>query len=348
MPRNLPRSVRENIEKCQMSTISAVETYNRPGRRFRTAQFLVMIMIAWTALFHAIFFRRNINPWYKRGSRYERIDGEPKHWSLSECLSKHYRTQQPPERKNLEFLLGLRNKIEHRHIPELDPSLYGECQAALLNLEELLVKEFGEKYSLEDQLAISLQFSSVVPEEKRRATRALAMNTARSVKEYIEMYRGNLPSTVLSSMKYSFNVFLVPKVANRKGAADAAVEYIRVDEASTEQLDRLEKLNVLIREKKIPIANLELIRPTLVIDKVNEISKFKLTLNSHTDLWRHYKVRPKTGSSKPEKCETDFCVYDKAHSDYLYTNAWIRRCQDICNNKELFRSIIKRDPIPNL
>jgi len=348
MPRGLPKAVKDNIEKCQMSALAAVEAYNRPGKRFRTAQYLVMIVIAWTALFHAFFYRKGTKPWYKaRNGRFVRIDGDPKHWELSECLKQYYANASPPERQNLEFLLGLRNKIEHRHLPELDASLYGECQAALLNLEQLMVEKFGEKYAFEEQLAVSLQFSSVVPEEKRKVSRALAANEAKSVKEYIENFRGNLPSTVLSSMKYSFNVFLVPKVANREKAADAAVEFIRVDEASPEELSRLEKLNVLIREKKIPIANLDLYRPGSVIEKVNESAAYKLTINSHADLWRHFGVRPPTGAENPEQCQADYCVRDEAHNDYLYTEAWVKRCVDVCNSEERFREITGRDPTPN-
>ena len=132
MPRGLPQAVKDNIEKCQMSALAAVESYNRPGKRFRTAQFLVMIIIAWTALFHAIFYRRNIKPWFKaRNGRYIRVDGDPKHWDITECLKQYYGSDNPPVRKNLEFLVGLRNKIEHRHLPELDASLYGECQAEM-------------------------------------------------------------------------------------------------------------------------------------------------------------------------------------------------------------------------
>jgi hypothetical protein len=198
-----------------------------------------MIVIAWTAFFHAVFFRRKIKPWYKsQNGRFVKIDGEPKHWDLSECLAKYFGSDNPPVRRNLEFLIELRNKIEHRHLPQLDPSLYGECQAALLNLEEIMVDIFGEKYALVDQLAISLQFSRMIPTEKRNATRALATREAKSVTEYIEKFRGRLPSTVLNSMKYSFNVYLAPKVANRASAADAAVNFIRVDEASNEELKR--------------------------------------------------------------------------------------------------------------
>ena len=348
MPRGLPKAVKDNIEKCQMSALAAVEAYNRPGKRFRTAQYLVMIVIAWNALLHAIFYRKGTKPWYRaRNGRFTRIDGDPKHWDLSECLKQYYGNSSPPERRNMEFLIGLRNKIEHRHLPELDASLYGECQAALLNLEELMVSCFGDKYGLEDQLAVSLQFSSVVPDEKRRAAKALATAETKSVKEYIETFRGSLPSTVLSSMKYSFNVFLVPKISNRKSAADAAVEFIRVDEASEEELQRLEKLNVLIREKKIPIANLDMYKPSIVIERVNETSACKLTINSHTDFWRHFGVRPPTGADNPEQCQTDYCVYDEAHNDYLYTEAWVRRCLDVCNSADRFEEITGREPTIN-
>jgi hypothetical protein len=345
MPRGLPQAVKENLEKCQLATLAAVEAYNRPGRSFRTAQFLVMIVIAWTALFHAVYYKRNTKPWYKlRNGRFERIDGDPKHWDLSECLKRYYTATMPPERKNLEFLIGLRNKIEHRHLPELDPSLYGECQASLLNLEELLVATFGAKYAMAEQLAVSLQFSAVVPPEKKRAARATAINNARSVKEYIETFRGNLPATVLSSMKYSYNVFLVPKVSNRQSASDAAVEFIKVNEASPEELKRLEKLNVLIREKKIPIANLDLYKPSAVVQKINQACPHVVSLNAHSNAWRHFGVRPGPGSAAPEQCRTEYCVYDEAHGDYLYTQAWVNKCTQAFSHADTFREITGRTP----
>ena len=241
MSRGLPKQVRENLDKCREAVIAAVEVYNRPGPRFRTAQYLVLITIAWTALFHAIFYRQGKRPWYRRKTpgkavRYVKVDGDPKHWDLAECLKQFHGGANPAERKNLEFLLGLRNKIEHRHLPHLDASLYGECPAALMNFEDMIVSEFGKRYALSEQLAVSLQFSRITPPEKKKAAQVLASSSVKSVKDYVERFRGSLPSTVLTSMKYSFNVFLVPRVANRKSVADAAVEFVKVDEASPEEL----------------------------------------------------------------------------------------------------------------
>jgi hypothetical protein len=91
-----------------------------------------------------------------------------------------------------------------------------------------------------------------------------------------------LPSSTLNSTKYSFNVYLVPKVANRKQFADPAVEFIKVDEARPEELERLERLNVLIKEKHIPISNLDLIKPSEVVAKVKATIPYRFTMGSHT------------------------------------------------------------------
>ena len=50
MPKGLSSVVRDNLEKCRSAAIAAVDVYNRPGPRFRTAHYIVLIIIAWTAL----------------------------------------------------------------------------------------------------------------------------------------------------------------------------------------------------------------------------------------------------------------------------------------------------------
>lgn len=350
MSKGLPRSVRDNIEKCRAAAISAVDVYNRPGPQFRTALYIVLIVMAWTALFHAIFYKKHINPWYKKpgvkpkGDRYVRVNGDPRHWELSECIKQFYLGNNPPERKNLEFLIGLRNKIEHRHIPELDAGLYGECQSALLNLEELLASEFGAKYALAEQLAVALQFTQVIPAEKRKAAKALATSAVKSVKEYVEKFRGGLPSSTLNSTKYSFNVFLVPKVANRKELADNVIEFVKVDETNQAELGRLEKLNILIKEKHIPIANLDLYKPSQVVAKVQARLPHKFNVTGHTTVWQHFKVRPPSGSAKPEETNSRYCVYDAAHKDYLYTEAWIEKLVSDLVDPVTFQEITGNPP----
>lgn len=339
MSRGLPAPVKENLEKCKSAAMAAVEVYNRPGPRFRTAHYIVLIVMAWTALFHALFYKRHKKPWYQSKGRYMRVDGDPKHWELSECLKQYYGSDNPPERKNLEFLTGLRNKIEHRNLPELDAGLYGECQAALINLEELVCAHFGQKHAMADQLAVSLQFTSLTPAKKKEAAKLLAQKTSKNVKDYVETFRAGLPSSTLNSTKYSFNVFLVPKIANRKELADSVVEFIKVDEASPEELERLERLNILIKEKHVPISNLGLHKPGEIVKTVQASIPYRFNLNHHSFAWRHLKVRPSINAAKPEATNATYCIYDSVHNDYLYTDAWTKKLIAELSTEAGFRKV---------
>ena len=128
--RGLPSAVRLALEKARESALLAVEVYNKPGNTFRSGGYIVLMVIAWTALFHAVFFRRKTKPYYReKNRRYKRIDGDYKHWELDESLRQYFGSEVGhPVRRNLEFFIPLRNQIEHRSVPALDASIFGECQ----------------------------------------------------------------------------------------------------------------------------------------------------------------------------------------------------------------------------
>ena len=350
MPSKLPKLTKCNLEKCRAAAIAAVDSYNRPGPKFRTALFVVLIVVAWQAFFHAYFYKQKRKPWYqsrtsthKKGVRYEKVDGEPKHWELSKCLKEYFRDKNPPERKNLEFLLGLRNKIEHRHLPQLDPTLYGECQAALMNLEDYLVRHFGNQYGLQDSLYVSLQFSRIRPEEQKKAIKSLA-GEARTVMDYIKAFRGGLADDALNHPGYAYRVFLVPKIVNRENSADSAIEFVHFDDADEDQQATLRKMNVLIKDKHVHIANLDVKKPAEVVAKVSDSLPFVFNMHHHTTAWKHFKVRPETDSDQPQHTNSSYCVYDNAHKDYLYTKAWINKLISKLSDPTKFETIMGKSP----
>ena len=55
--RGLPRTVREGLDKARDSALLAVEVYNKPAVKFKSGGYITLMIIAWTSLFHAIFFR---------------------------------------------------------------------------------------------------------------------------------------------------------------------------------------------------------------------------------------------------------------------------------------------------
>ena len=351
MPKQLPKRSKSHLDKCRASAIAAVEVYNRPGATFRTPLYVVLIVMAWQGFFHAHFFKHGRKPWYETntsgkgsGVRYVKVDGEPKHWSLKTCVAEYFGESNPPVRKNLEFLVGLRNKIEHRDLPpELDATLYGECQAALMNLEDSLISEFGEAHGLGESLPLSLQFSRIKPREQHQALEKLAAS-ARNVLEYIHNFRTGLSEQILNDIGYSYRVFLVPKVANRANSADTAVEFVHLDQMDEEKRENVNKLTVLIKDRHQPVVNLDRKKPSQVVDAVSKKIPYVFKVHHHTALWKKLGVRPETRSNNPEHTQQQYCVYDSVHKDYLYSKEWTSMLIDELSDKDKFQQLTGRPP----
>lgn len=143
---NLRQGKAQNLlENSLNSALTAVETYNRPGSKFRLENYIVLMIIAWTKLFHA-YFQSTIGEKYfykEKHGHYKIIDGDKKAWELSECIKNYQKTCDKADAlsnavvANLKLFIGIRNKIEHRFWDgtTLDIILFGECQALLYNFE---------------------------------------------------------------------------------------------------------------------------------------------------------------------------------------------------------------------
>ena len=350
MSRGLPKKVKSLLEKSREAALLAVEVYNKPNTTFRTGGYIVLMHIAWTSLFHAIFEREGVKYFYKEKNkrRYKRIEGEKKAWELKDCIRHYYKDKNPPERKNLEFFIKLRNKIEHRFLPQLDVDIFGECQAMLINYENLLVKEFGEKYALKENLVFTLQFSSYYQKEQQTAIRGKIAKEYENVKQFIEKYRHNLSPDVYADLRYSFRVFLIPKVGNRKSSSEVAIEFIKYDPDNPDEMKQYEKFIVAIKEKRI---GGDEYRAGEVAEQVYETLKdimpqgWKFNASTHhAKCWRYYKIRPKKGDPHPENTNKKYCYYDKPFDQYVYTQEWIDFLIEKLKDREEYKKIFGRYP----
>jgi hypothetical protein len=323
--RGLPSRVRQLLNKAKEAANLAVDVYNRPNTSFRTSAYIVLMIIAWTSLFHAIFERRK-TPYFfrKKGSRrFVKINGELKAWDLTTCLNEYYEDKNPPVRKNLEFFIELRNKIEHRFIPDLDPEVAGECQALLLNFENMLVATFGNRHALAGDLVFPLQFSQVRSAARATALRKLQATEFARIKAYVDKYRADLGAEVWKGTEFSFRVYLLPKLGNRPTSSDLAVEFVRYDESNPAEMEKYSRAVALIKEKQVPVANLGLLKASEVVRRVRESTGKHFTNYQHVQSWRFFHVRPTRGEPNPANCDSRYCFYDAAHGDYLYTDAWV-------------------------
>lgn len=350
MGRGLPKKVKSLLEKSREAALLAVEVYNKPNTAFRTGGYIVLMNIAWTSLFHAIFERQGIPYYYKENKRrYKKVDGERKAWELKECIRQYYKDKNPPERKNLEFFIKLRNKIEHRFLPQLDIDIFGECQAMLINYENLLVEEFGEKYALRENLVFTLQFSSYYQKEQQIAIKEKIAKEYEDVKWFIDKYRHNLSPEIYSDLRYSFKVFLIPKVGNRRSSSDVAIEFIKYDPNNPEEMKQYEKFIVAIKEKRVINDGF---KAGEVASKVYNALKDKMPQNwkfnasyHHAKCWKFYKIRPKkNGEKNPEKTNEKYCYYDKPFDQYVYTQEWIDFLIEELKDREKYKKIFGRYP----
>lgn len=323
--RGLPYEVKALLQKARESALLGVETYNRPTASFRSGAYIVLMVIAWTSLFHALFLRKRIKPFYrkKNSTRYETVDGEPKRWEVKECLQQYYKADNPAARKNLEFFIGLRNKIEHRSLVQLDPEIFGECQAMLLNFESLLISEFGERYAIRGGLTLALQFSRVAPRGQSTQAANSQVKAFRAVKQYVDSFRSSLSTDVLSDLAYSFKVFLVPKIGSHASKDAIAVEWVKFDPSRPEEMKQYEKLVAMIKPKEVQIANLGLKKPTHVANEVRQRLGRPFSTYDHKLCFEHFHVRPPGGAQDPSVCNAHFCIYDALHKDYCYRPEWV-------------------------
>lgn len=345
MAKRLKDIVYRLLDKSRESAIQAVASYNLPGTPFRSGNYIVLMVIAWTALLHAIFHDQGTKPYYRKNKagHFVRIDGEPKAWELSKCVKEYWEGKETPVTQNLEFFIKLRNKIEHRSMPELDPMIYGHCQALLLNYEDLLTQKFGNRYALNESLAFALQFSRNRKPEQLKAMRNQIRKEAEDIADFIDGFHLNLSSDIRQSLEYCFQVFLIPNVKNNPTSEALPIEFVKYDPDDPEQQEALEKFQVLIKDRHVPVANLGKYRPSGVVKEVKKaISPKYFSMHDHTQAWKHFEVRPPTDSETPEQCETKYCQWDKVNQTHIYTQDWVDLLIEKMANDDDYESIVGR------
>ncbi|MFN0278714.1 MAG: DUF3644 domain-containing protein [Pyrinomonadaceae bacterium] len=278
--------------------------------------------------------------------RYEIVDGERKAWELSKCI-RQFGKLNSAVTANLEFIIGLRNKIEHRHIDELTIGalVFGECQSLLYNYENVLIELFGQEYAVNENLAYSLQFSTMRTAEQKKSVKSYQSREATRIKEYVKNYREDLPEDVFLSQEFSIKLIQIPKVSNTS-RNDLAIEFVNWKDLSDEERAAYEKLEVLVKEKREVhgVANLGRVKPGSILKEVEEKTGIKLNHNDHRCLYYVFSVRPITEEHLPTDQTNDkYCVYDTVHEDYLYAPAWADFLVAVLSSGQLTMEVVKEN-----
>ncbi len=222
----------ELLAKAKEATLTAIKVFNDPLIKFKSETFIVLMMIGWTYLLHAHYRSQQIDyRYYEQGPKrrkYHRTKrGAYKYWELERCLNDSSCPIDSDTANNLRFLIGLRHEIEHQMTVGLDAYLSGRYQACILNFNQYLKQLFGDEHGLGGHLSYSLQFLELTEEQVSGLRPEAAIPTR--LKAYVAEFDGKLSEDQYNNPHYSYRLFFVRKLANRKGQADHIIEFIAPD-----------------------------------------------------------------------------------------------------------------------
>jgi hypothetical protein len=324
-----------------------VNLYNEAGQPRRLEAFFVHMHLAWLYLLHARFHRDEVDYHYRQpNGRFLRVDGERKTWELAKCIGERWPTENAV-RKNLELTVALRNKIEHRYEEAIAQYTAGYSQALLLNYEEELVQTFGVRYSLAQRLRFPVFLSALTPEgldQRLEAHRTVPSK----MRGFIAAFESGLDASIAGDHRYEFRVHLVPKLSP-KTEADLALTFVREEELTEDQkqafLDLGKTGRVIVRERLRDVRNLGLLKPKKAAQLIESELPFKFSVyGPFPKAWKRLKARPSKKDPHPERTDERYCIYDEAHGDYLYTQAFVAKVVRECSTRSGYRKLIGLSP----
>jgi hypothetical protein len=275
-------SVKEELlKKSREAALAAVQIFNNPHITFKSEIFIVLMVVAWTYLLHAHYREKGVEyRHFKQAGKRRRFQktrhGAFKHWELEHCLSVKECPVDRDCRNNLTFLIGLRHEIEHQMTTRIDDLISARFQACCLNYNETIKTLFGDRHGIEKDLSFSLQFSSLSEEQIERLSAHAGL--PRNIEKFIEGFDGPLTAEEYTSAKYSYRVIFVPKLVNKPGQADRAIEFIP---AGSEEAKKLNTAYAAIRETEK-----QKFKPGTIVEAMREKGYQGFNMSHHTNLWK--------------------------------------------------------------
>ncbi|MBI4181289.1 MAG: DUF3644 domain-containing protein [Chloroflexi bacterium] len=274
----------ELIRSSGEAALAAIQIYNNPLITFKTENFIVLMIIAWTYLLHAYYRAKRIEYRYyemsqnKKRRTFVRLDGQYKYWELSRCLNVEACPLDKDTKNNLLFLVGLRNQIEHSRAIELDTYLSGRYQACALNYNHYLKTLFGSKYELDEYLTYSIQFAEISDQQAS----VIAESEARiplSIRSYITQFDEFLSNEEFSSDRYSYRILFIKKLTGKRGQADRVIEYVDPDSDLAKNIAKEYWVQKEVEKPKYI--------PSQVINIAREAGFTSFGMHQHTQLWKN-------------------------------------------------------------
>ncbi|QXU55727.1 MULTISPECIES: DUF3644 domain-containing protein [Rhodococcus] len=320
----------------------AVDLYNRSGVERQLEAFIVHMSMGWLKLLQAHFEQaaKDIYIRNNRGHRVRHDDGGFKHRSLRD-LSNEFFDPNDPRKANLEFFTGLRNQIEHRYERDIAALIAGRTQAYLLNYEQTVVELFGEDEGLADELRFPLFLSSITGDAVA-SIKKVRERVPRGVVEWVQDFDTAIEAGIAEDQRYDFKVYLIPHTGT-KTEADAAMTFVRYDELTDDERAVVERVQTVIRDRKVPVSGADEYLPGQVVEQVDAQIDRPFTLHMHTQAWRYFGVRLPNGED-PYKTKSQFCYMNELVGKHVYTPAWVKYLVRKLSDNDVYDAVASWKP----
>jgi hypothetical protein len=306
----------ERLVRAREAMILAVQVFNGPSFHFKTELFAVCASIAWTYLMHEYYQRKGVTI----------VDDNGYSLSLSAMIDREDCPLSLGIKNNLRALKTIRDEVEHLLLRKSDFVWAPLFQACCLNFDKTLRGLFGEQLSLQKELSFALQFSRLDIEQIATVQK---YELSPQIEALDARLKENMHEQQLSDIEYKFRVVYTLDSATK---STSNIQFVHPgSEGATEIRNVLTKYK--IADDAYPY------KPSIVAELVAKKANKKFTPHNHTQAWRLFKIRPKSGAKQPENTNKDFCIYHSAHKDYTYSEKWIALLIEKVNTEVEFAKI---------
>ncbi len=271
----------ELIRSSREAALASIQIYNNPLITFKTENFIVLMIIAWTYLLHAYYRANRIEyRYYKTGKKrriFDKLNGQCKYWELSKCLKADDCPLDRDTKNNLQFLIGLRNQVEHSRATELDTFLSGRYQACALNYNHYLKKLFGNRYALDKYLSYSIQFAEMSYQQAMILAESES-SIPSSIKSYITQFDNALSDEEINSDRYSYRILFTKKLTGKRGQADRLIEFINPESTLAKNISKEYWVQKEVEKPKY--------LPSEVVKIAQEAGFTNFGIQRHAKLWK--------------------------------------------------------------
>ena len=270
----LHRQDDELIIKSREAMLFAVQAYNNPTTYFKSEMFIVSAVIGWLYLLHYHYKKNNIDIVDRdKNGIPKQINGKNKLFGLPRCLKDKACPLDKGTENNLNFLIGIRNQIEHEKTSNIDDAISAKLQQCCLNYNRFIKELVGESYGLDKKLSLALQFLYIDPMDKVQFNSTGVLSP--SVSSFITKFEEDMSEAEYNDPNYACRIAMFRKNENNKGNADVLCEIV----SSNSEME--ESLNVVFKDREP-----EKFLPSKIVSIIQNQEYGNFRMHEHTKLWK--------------------------------------------------------------